>query len=56
MGVQLHGSFTFDIVVTLNVLKYSANSTNFSNATLKYVIILLVALRLNIRATFRSKI
>jgi len=56
MSVKLHGSFTYDIVVTLNVLKCSANPTNVSNATHKYVIILLVTSRLNICVTFRSKI
>ena len=35
MGVKLHGSFTYDIVVTLNALKCSVNSTNVSNAALK---------------------
>jgi hypothetical protein len=47
MGVKLHDILPYDIVVTLSVFKCTVNSTNVSNAAYKYVIVLLVALRLN---------
>ena len=56
MGVKFHDILTYDIIVTLSVFKCTVNSTIVSNATYKYVTVLLVALRLNTCVTFRSKI